>query len=128
MSGLGNGINQAVPIDVRYPDAGPVKPSDLSRDVSVMWDHLLTQIDSRVLLAEDVHQLRNLAELIVQAKALSKEAMANPYELRLTRTWLSVVDQVRKLSALFGLSPGGRSRLKLGTSEFEDDPFQEWIR
>lgn len=128
MSGLGSGANQAVRIDESYKDEGPIKPSDLAPNVSVIWDHLRTQIHSRLLHAEDVHQLRNLAELIAQSRALSREAMANPHELRLTRTWLSVVDQVRKLSALFGLSPGGRSRLKFGTSESENDPFQEWIR
>jgi len=67
-----------------------------------------------------------LAELIVQSRALSAVALADPREPRLTRSWLGVVDQIRKLSALFGLSPADRARLKI-EPETEPDEYQQWL-
>ena len=114
--------------DESYSDAGPTKPTDITPNVSVVWDQLRTQIHPSILQAADAHQLRILAELIVQSKALSKDALANPHVLGLTRLWLSVADHLCRLSALFGLSPGDRSRLKIDSSESRNDPSQEWTK
>ena len=53
-------------------------------------------------------------------------AMADPSEPRLTRSWLGVVDQIRKLSMVFGLSPADRQRLKI-EPESEPDDFQKML-
>ena len=113
MGGIGSGGNRDGGSDASPIDKGPVKPSDLAPAAAVVWDDLRLQIPSGVLRAADCHQLRTLAELIVQSRALSRAAMANPSEPRLTRTWLGVVDQIRKMSMLFGLSPADRQRLKI---------------
>ena len=126
MGGIRSGGNRDVGRDASPTDKGPVKPSDLAPAVCIVWDELRTQISLSVLRAADAHQLRTLAELIVQSKALSVAALADPSDPRLTRIWLGVADQIRKLSALFGLSPMDRQRLKI-EPETEPDEFQKML-
>ena len=126
MGGIRSGGNRALGIDASPTDNGPLKPSDLAPDVEAVWDELRTQIPSGVLRSADAHQLRTLAELIVQSNALSAAAIKDPSEPRLTRIWLGVADQIRKLSALFGLSPMDRQRLKI-EPETEPDEFQKML-
>jgi hypothetical protein len=84
-------------------------------------------IEPGILRRVDALQLRNLAELVTYSKALSAAAMSDPTDAKKTRSWLAVVDQVRKLGGLFGLSPMDRCRLKIEPINTEPDEFQEWL-
>jgi len=110
MGGIGSGGDRTVGVDGSPVDAGPIKPEALSGPVSEVWDDLVAQISPQVLRALDVHLLRSLAGLIAQQRNLEKVVMEDPKDARSARLMLSVTDQIRKLSALFGLSPLDRQR------------------
>ena len=103
--------------DISPKDRGPAKPHDLEEAVSETWDDLMEQIAKNVLRSADVHLLRTLSQLIVQGRRLAVAALADPSDAKLTRSWLAVADQIRKLSMLFGLSPADRQRLKIEPDE-----------
>ena len=92
-----------------------------------MWDGLLEQIPEGILRSVDAIQLETLTKLIVQGRALSQMAMANPADVAGNRAWMSNADLVRKLSACFGLSPSDRKRLKIEPLP-EPDEFSEMLK
>ncbi|MFM8326511.1 MAG: hypothetical protein ACKN9U_16760, partial [Pirellulaceae bacterium] len=59
---------------------------------------------------------------------LATVALANPEDAKANRAWLSTVDQIRKLSGQFGLSPLDRSRLKIEKKSDEPDAFMLWLQ
>ena len=126
MGGLNSGGNRWVNSDNTKPNGLPCKPQDLGAAGDV-WDELISVLESGILRRVDVYQLETLSRLIVQSRVLAAAAIADPDDPKRTRTWLSTVDQIRKLSALFGLSPMDRSRLKVDQSSDEPDEFQQWL-
>ena len=126
MGGIGSGGDRTVGVDGSPVDAGPIKPEALSGPVAEVWDDLVAQISPQVLRALDVHLLRSLAGLIAQQRNLEKVVMEDPKDARSARLMLSVTDQIRKLSALFGLSPFDRQRMKY--PEDEVDEIAEFMR
>ena len=127
MGGKGSGGNQALQHDGSQRDGLPSKPTDLSDDVSIVWDSLLKQIPASILRSADCYQLETLAKLLVQGRALSSSAMADPGDAGLNRVWLANGDLVRKLSACFGLSPTDRKRMAIVDEPDADDPFLEML-
>lgn len=126
MGGHHSGGDRSLGTDGTKADGLPVKPSDLG-SANAAWDELLAMIEPGILRRVDALQLRNLAELVTYSKALSAAAMSDPTDAKKTRSWLAVVDQVRKLGGLFGLSPMDRCRLKIEPTDNEPDEFQEWL-
>ena len=126
MGGHHSGGDRSLGTDGTKADGVPFKPSDLGA-ANAAWDELLAMIEPGILRRVDALQLRNLAELVTYSKALSAAAMSDPTDAKKTRSWLAVVDQVRKLGGLFGLSPIDRCRLKIDPSSNEPDAFDEWL-
>jgi hypothetical protein len=126
MGGLNSGGDRSVQIDKTTPNGLPSKPVDLGAAGDV-WDELVSMLEPGILRRVDCFQLQTLAQLIVQSRMLANQALSDPSDPKKNRSWLSTVDQVRKLSALFGLSPMDRSRLKIDPSSDEPDEFQEWL-
>jgi hypothetical protein len=126
MGGIHSGGDRSLGTDATKADGVPFKPSDLGA-ANAAWDELLAMIEPGILRRVDALQLRNLAELVTYSKALSAAAMSDPTDAKKTRSWLAVVDQVRKLGGLFGLSPMDRCRLKIEPINTEPDEFQEWL-
>lgn len=126
MGGHHSGGDRSLGTDGTKADGLPVKPSDLG-SANAAWDELLAMIEPGILRRVDALQLRNLAELVTYSKALSAAAMSDPTDAKKTRSWLAVVDQVRKLGGLFGLSPMDRCRLKIEPIDNEPDEFDQWL-
>jgi len=127
MGGTGSGGNQSSSHDGSKRDGLPSKPKDFNGACSEVWDELLTQIPEGILRSVDGIQLETLVKLIVQGRALSQMAMANPADVAGNRAWMSNADLVRKLSACFGLSPSDRKRLKIEPLP-EPDEFSEMLK
>jgi hypothetical protein len=126
MGGHHSGGDRSLGTDATKADGLPIKPSDLGA-ATAAWDELLATIEPGILRRVDALQLRNLAELVTYSKSLAAAAMSDPTDAKKTRSWLAVVDQVRKLGGLFGLSPIDRCRLKIDPSSDEPDAFDEWL-
>jgi hypothetical protein len=126
MGGHHSGGDRSLGTDATKADGLPIKPSDLGA-ATAAWDELLATIEPGILRRVDALQLRNLAELVTYSKSLAAAAMCDPTDGKKTRSWLAVVDQVRKLGGLFGLSPMDRCRLKIEPINTEPDEFQEWL-
>ena len=126
MGGHHSGGDRSLGTDATKADGLPIKPSDLGA-ATAAWDELLATIEPGILRRVDALQLRNLAELVTYSKSLAAAAMSDPTDAKKTRSWLAVVDQVRKLGGLFGLSPIDRCRLKIEPINTEPDEFQEWL-
>lgn len=127
MGGLNSGGDRSLGVDTTRLDGGPVKPKQLDRKTSAIWDKLIAEIDPAILRRCDSHQLATLAQLIGHSRTLAAAAIADPHDPKKTRSWLAVCDQVRKLGSAFGLSPADRSRLKIPHAVDENDPFQAWL-
>lgn len=107
-----------------FPEDGlPEAPGDLSSEERAVWDALLDQLPEQLLRGVDCYMLGCLARCVCDARKcheLWREG-SDPKYLRLVRTTES---QLNKLSALFGLTPSDRTRLKF-TPPVEDDAA-EW--
>lgn len=104
-------------------DGLPSKPSDMSQAEGVIWDALLDQLPDELLRGVDVYMLEVLCRCINDARLLRQqfEVTADPAIMRLVR---STEAQINKLSALYGLSPADRGRIKF-EPEVHDDAT-EW--
>lgn len=126
MGGYHSGGDRSLGIDRTKTDGLPTKPSDLGT-ATAAWDELLAMLEPGILRRVDALQLRHLAELVTHSRNLAAAALSDPADPKKTRSWLAVIDQVRKLGALFGLSPMDRCRLKVDTASNESDEFTEWL-
>jgi hypothetical protein len=126
MGGHHSGGDRSLGTDATKADGVPFKPSDLGA-ATAAWDELLATIEPGILRRVDALQLRHLAELVTHSRNLAAAAMSDPSDAKKTRSWLAVVDQVRKLGGLYGLSPIDRCRLKIEPVESEPDEFQQWL-
>ena len=127
MGGHHSGGDRSLGTDKTKSDGLPIKPSDIG-SANAAWDELLSMVEPGILRRVDALQLRHLAELVTHSRALAAAAMSDPTDPKKTRSWLAVVDQVRKLGGLFGLSPMDRCRLKIEPTENEPDEFTEWLK
>lgn len=126
MGGHHSGGDRSLGTDKTKSDGLPIKPSDIG-SANAAWDELLSMVEPGILRRVDALQLRHLAELVTYSRALAAAAMSDPTDPKKTRSWLAVVDQVRKLGGLFGLSPMDRCRLKIEPSNNEPDEFMQWL-
>lgn len=126
MGGYHSGGDRSLGIDKTKTDGLPAKPRDLGT-ATAAWDELLAMLEPGILRRVDALQLRHLAELVTHSRSLAAAALSDPADPKKTRSWLAVIDQVRKLGALFGLSPMDRCRLKVDTASNESDEFTEWL-
>lgn len=111
-------------IDTFPRDGLPSRPSCFDRGENEYWTLLMRQIPNELLRRVDAHQLRTLCEcLALRDKLLPvlKEAATIPN----LSSYLRVVQQIQRLSPLFGLAPLDRRRMKIGAVE-ESDAASDW--
>ena len=114
---------------VRTTTGNPItKPATLSAGGARKWDTLIEQIPPNTLTQLDEHNLGLLAELLAQSEQLSKLIEANPADEKSRRFFLQTVDRISKLSAVFGLDPASRAKLKIDPdAKPELDVFQQFL-
>jgi ribosomal protein S15P/S13E len=120
-----SGRPSAFQADLSRYDGGPRLPEGVSDAFRLKWEEVLGQLPARALRSIDVHQLRALVSLLIQAEQLETHIQEDPEDLRARRTYLATVAAVGKMSALYGLSPQDRRRLKMDGDELRDDA-EEW--
>jgi len=121
MSGNGLLRGQTVGASANRTEEGPRKPKSLPQNVSIVWDELSKHVRTDAWRSSDQFLFQTLCELIVQLRTLSLATREQPLEPRITISWLSVIEKVRSLAVVFGLSP------KISTRrESEMDEFGPW--
>ena len=106
----------------------PKKPRGMSKAAGKHWNALIKMLTKNDLAPVDVHELRILANLIVQAETLEAAIANDPTDLASGRLYLSVFKEIHRLSSVFGLNPADRNRLGLTDKTEEEDPFNELLR
>lgn len=97
-----------------YPQDGlPSRPNTFSKAENEYWTLLMSQIPNDLLRRVDSHQLRTLCELLVLRDTLIPVVHKNPIHSALMSHYLRVVQQIQRLSPLFGLAPLDRRRMKM---------------
>jgi hypothetical protein len=107
-------------------DGRPELPAGSSPAFSAKWKALLEQLPPGVLRRVDGHLLRVLVALLVQSEELESSIEAEPNDLKLRRCFHQTVQQIARLSPMFGLSPLDRRRMKLEADTPGDDA-EEWL-
>lgn len=124
--GRSGGDRSAGAFDPTLEDGGPAKPQMVA-EVARKWDELLPQLHKPSLRAVDVHELKTLCELLVTKDAMAAAMLADPLDTKVTNSYLKIVDRMHKLSAVFGLNPADRKRLKQEQAQVID-AAEEWSR
>jgi phage terminase small subunit len=112
-------------VDRTSSDGLPVKPRGMSKAAASKWKELMNQLEQSVLRKADSHQLRLLAEILAQTDSVIAALAENPDDLGLHRVFMNYSQQVHRLSAQFGLSPGDRQRLDFAPPKEEDSPVEQ---
>lgn len=99
-------------IDFLEFDGGPRLPAGASAAVAKKWRLLIDQLPARSLRRIDGHQLRLLSEHLTAFDILTEHLETNKGDYPTHRSTLQIVDRIARLSALFGLSPADRARLR----------------
>jgi len=100
--------------DDNFPiDGLPAKPANWGRDEGAVWAQLLRQIPAELLRRVDAFQLKILCELVVRETHLAAACRVDPLSTAMTRSHLQTAQQIGRLSAMFGLSPIDRRRIRL---------------
>jgi phage terminase small subunit len=116
-----NGGNRTSGQDNFPVDGMPSRPSDWGKEESAVWTKLMSQIPAELLRSNDAYQLKILCELIVREARLAKLLRDDATDLPTNRAHLQVAQQISRLSAMYGLSPIDRRRIRLQPQEPTDD-------
>lgn len=109
--------------DLSPPDGLPKPAADLTADEQAAFADLLELTAVNLLRRIDGTTLSLLARLTVREQTLAAALAAEPENLPLGRQHLQVVAQVCRMSAVFGMSPGDRQRLKVPDDTADQDVF-----
>jgi hypothetical protein len=71
----------------------------------------------------DAHQLRTLCECMAMRDVLYPTLRADPLDKTLFSHYMRTVQQIQKLSPVFGLGPIDRRRMKI---EVEQEEEEDW--
>jgi len=105
-------------------DAGPVADGSLTDAERDTFFELVGRLPTGVLRAVDSYQLAALARLIEREKWVAVAVANDPENLQLARLQVSIIGQLSRCSAMFGLSPADRRRLSLSPDEsLEPNPM-----
>jgi hypothetical protein len=108
-----------------FPQDGlPSRPSTFSEAENKYWTSLLDQIPNELLRRVDCHQLRTLCECMALRDRLYKTLSNDPLDKTVFSHYIRTVQQIQRLSPVFGLGPIDRRRMKLEQQEPEDE--DEW--
>lgn len=101
-------------------DGLPVADESMTDDECRVFDELVERMPVGSLRRIDSYQLCGLSRLICRDRFVSEALREDPLNLQLARLQVSIVNQIGRLSAQFGLSPADRSRMAI-TPEPDDD-------
>lgn len=108
-----------------FPKDGlPSRPARFSKEENEYWTSLLSQIPNELLRRVDSHQLATLCECMALRDRLHKAVTDDPLDKTVFSHYMRTVQQIQRLSPVFGLGPIDRRRMKLAPVEDESD--EEW--
>ena len=109
-------------------DGLPSMPKRLNEQEQAIWGQLLEQLPPTLLRKIDTHQLATLVELLAMKDRLAGFVKADATDLKSTRLYIQTSQQINRLSAMFGLDPVSRARLKLPLDMVDpNDPFAMFL-
>ncbi len=106
-------------------DGLPAKPESFEEAESGYWDELLKQIPHELLRKVDCHQLRTLAECMAMRDRLWITLQTDLTDKTIFSHYMRTVQQIQRLSPVFGLGPIDRRRMKL-SGQPEEVNEDEW--
>lgn len=110
--------------DDTFPHDGlPSRPVRFSKDENEYWTTLLSQIPNELLRRVDSHQLSTLCECMALRDMLYPQVKADLLDKALFSHYMRAVQQIQRLSPVFGLGPIDRRRMKLAQPQEEES---EW--
>ena len=108
-----------------FPKDGlPSRPASFSVAENEYWTTLLDQIPNDLLRRVDSHQLRTLCECMALRDRLYKVLADDPLDKTVFSHYIRTVQQIQRLSPVFGLGPIDRRRMKIEQQEQETE--EEW--
>lgn len=109
-----------------FPKDGlPSRPSHFTPKENEFWTMLLSQLPNDLLRRVDAHQLQSLCESMAQRDNYYALLRERPLDKTVFSHWMRCVQQIARLSPVFGLGPIDRRRMKVVTAEAIDD-IDEW--
>lgn len=125
MGGARSGGDRVANGSDSFPQDGlPSRPMCFSKQENEYWNLLLDQIPNDLLRRVDAHQLRTLCECMAIRDELYEFVKDNPLEKTVFSHYMRTVQQIQRLSPVFGLGPIDRRRMKLEQQETEEE--DEW--
>lgn len=129
MAGTSRSGGNRTSSDDNFPQTGlPEMPKEFRRrgsEEGKIWKRLMGEIPAELLRKIDAYQIRVLCSLIAREATLATQCQMDPADLQMNRAHLAVVSQIARLSAMFGLSPIDRRRIRMRPPEVQSDA-DEW--
>jgi phage terminase small subunit len=105
-----------------FPKDGlPSRPVHFTPEENEFWTLLLRQIPNELLRTVDAHQLQSLCENMAMRNKYYSTLKKDPLDKTVFSHWMRCVQQIARLSPVFGLGPIDRRRMKLGVQSGGDD-------
>ena len=109
-----------------FPQDGlPSRPTRFDEAENQYWTTLLSQLPNEILRRVDAHQLTSLCESMAMRDKYYAELKKDPLDKTIFSHWMRCVQQIQRLSPVFGLGPIDRRRMKI-EQQPEDDAAEEW--
>ena len=125
MGGTRSGGDRVANGEDTFPRDGlPSRPARFSKEENEYWTLLLSQIPNELLRRVDNHQLATLCECMALRDKLYPKVKADLLDKALYSHYMRAVQQIQRLSPVFGLGPIDRRRMKLVQHEEQTD--DEW--
>lgn len=105
-------------------DGLPSRPAHFDKEHNEVWTRLIGQIPNELLRRVDAEQLQSLVESIVSRNAYYKVLLNNRADKDTFSLWMRSMQNIQKLSPVFGLGPLDRRRMKLSAPQ--EDTDDEW--
>ena len=105
-----------------FPKDGlPSRPSHFGTEENGFWTLLLSQLPNDLLRRVDAHQLQSLCENMAMRDRYYEELKRDPLDKTVFSHYMRCVQQIGRLSPVFGLGPIDRRRMKIATAPELDD-------
>lgn len=105
-------------------DGLPSRPDSFNKQENHYWTSLLDQLPNEILRRIDTHQLRTLCECMALRDGLYKTLKADPLDKTVFSHYMRTVQQIQRLSPVFGLGPIDRRRMKV--EQPAEDEGEDW--
>lgn len=106
-------------------DGLPSRPAHFDKDENEFWTLLLSQLPNELLRRVDAHQLQSLCENMAMRNKYYAELKRDPLDKTVFSHYMRCVQQIGRLSPVFGLGPIDRRRMKIDAKAADDDA-DEW--